>query len=409
ALANLFGDPRNAPGFVLKPRVDTDPKTHQRHYTTPETATWWHEAQAHVGPDVVIAGIILYSDVTHLSNNGRKKAHPVMMSLINISQGKHWASSGHMLLGNLLIPPAGMSSAQSTELLHKAVELMLQPILEGLKSGFKMKDPNGVEHLVIPMLYAWVCDFPESCKITCTLSGTTNRPCSICYAHRDHLCAVSTSNVNRTIVQQQGIKEDWYKPFDDKKTIGMEYSTFDVDCSLWRWDVFGKPWGNPYLVIMPDIMHQADLGILGHIVSAIRCTQGTWLPLFDVRLKSLRADICMTHMRLPNSTYFVSDAQAAAFDHRSVLQVLIFVVADKLGDAQSHGGHALAFAGIDRRAMDTRRSVMTKESEPLDVLPANDPTSAKFFVSRWSQQHPSAHRALPHALAQYGITVQTIQ
>ncbi|CAI7852820.1 unnamed protein product, partial [Closterium sp. NIES-53] len=50
--------------------------------------------------------------------------------------------------------------------------------------GFKMKDPNGVEHLVIPMLYAWVCDFPESCKITCTLSGTTNRPCSICFAHR---------------------------------------------------------------------------------------------------------------------------------------------------------------------------------------------------------------------------------
>ncbi|CAI7731836.1 unnamed protein product, partial [Closterium sp. NIES-53] len=64
---------------------------------------------------------------------------------------------------------------------------------------------------------------------------------------------------------------------------------------------------------------------------------------------------------------------------------------------------------IMQQAMDTRRSVMTKESEPLDVLPANDPTSAKFFVSRWSQQHPSAHRALPHALAQYGITVQTIQ
>ncbi|CAI5974637.1 unnamed protein product [Closterium sp. NIES-65] len=45
ALANLFGDPRNAPGFVLKPREDYDPETKERRYTTPETGTWWPEAQ----------------------------------------------------------------------------------------------------------------------------------------------------------------------------------------------------------------------------------------------------------------------------------------------------------------------------------------------------------------------------
>ncbi|CAI5457537.1 unnamed protein product [Closterium sp. Yama58-4] len=162
AFADLFGDPRNAPGFVLKPRMDYDPESKERRYTTKETATWWHDAQ--------------------LPGEGLKWA----------DRGKRWASSGHVLLGNLPIPPAGMSSAQSTDLFHKAVELMLQPILESLKIGFMMKDPNGVEHHVVPMLYAWVCDFPESCKITCTLSGATNRPCSICYAHKDHLCAALT-------------------------------------------------------------------------------------------------------------------------------------------------------------------------------------------------------------------------
>ncbi|CAI7833296.1 unnamed protein product [Closterium sp. NIES-54] len=29
-------------------------------------------------------------------------------------------------------------------------------------------------------------------------------------------------------------------------------------------------WGNPYLVVMPDIMHQADLGIMSHTVAVVR-------------------------------------------------------------------------------------------------------------------------------------------
>ncbi|CAI7761048.1 unnamed protein product [Closterium sp. NIES-53] len=41
-------------------------------------------------------------------------------------------------------------------------------------------------------------------------------------------------------------------------------------CVLWKWDVLGTAWGNPYLVVMPDIMHQADLGIMSHIVPVVR-------------------------------------------------------------------------------------------------------------------------------------------
>ncbi|GJP77525.1 hypothetical protein CLOP_g7903 [Closterium sp. NIES-67] len=131
ALADLFGHPNNAPGFVLKPRIDTDPATGQRCYTTPETGTWWHSAQAHVGDGAVVAAIILYSDVTHLSENGRKKAWPVMMTIANIRQGGRWATSGHCLLGNLPIPPKGMPSAQKTQLFQQGALTMLHTILEG--------------------------------------------------------------------------------------------------------------------------------------------------------------------------------------------------------------------------------------------------------------------------------------
>ncbi|CAI7836563.1 unnamed protein product, partial [Closterium sp. NIES-53] len=186
AMADMFGHPDNAEGFVLKPHVDIEPATRKRHYSTPESGTWWHEAQDFVGEDGVVAAIILYSDVTHLSENGHKLAWPVMMTLGNIKQGKHWASAGHCLLRTLPIPPSNMTSEQKTQLFQRAALTMLQGLLDGRERyrGFFLTDPNDVKHVVKPLLYAWVLDYPESGKVTCTLSGSTSRPCSICYAQK---------------------------------------------------------------------------------------------------------------------------------------------------------------------------------------------------------------------------------
>ncbi|CAI7880514.1 unnamed protein product, partial [Closterium sp. NIES-54] len=188
----MFGHPDNVEGFVLKPQVDIDPATRKRRYSTPDSGTWWHEAQDFVGEDGVVAAIILYSDVTHLSENGHKLAWPVMMTLGNIKQGKRWASAGHCLLGTLPIPPSNMTSEQKTQLFQRAALTMLQGLLDGRESGFLLRDPTGVEHVVKPLLYAWVLDYPESGKVTCTLSGTTSRPCSICYAQKVSVTAVFT-------------------------------------------------------------------------------------------------------------------------------------------------------------------------------------------------------------------------
>ncbi|GJP55640.1 hypothetical protein CLOM_g14585 [Closterium sp. NIES-68] len=157
AFADIYGNPNNAEGFMLRPRIDSDPATGQRH------------------------------DVTHLSENGRKKAHPLMMTLANVSQTKRWATSGHCLLGTFPIPPRSMPSA----------------------------------------LYAWACDYPESGKISGTLSGGTERPCSICYAQKDHLWAVQSPNVTRTVSDQRWIVANHraLSP-NPEKTVGSFFSTF---------------------------------------------------------------------------------------------------------------------------------------------------------------------------------------
>ncbi|GJP78794.1 hypothetical protein CLOP_g9066 [Closterium sp. NIES-67] len=114
---------------------------------------------------------------------------------------------------------------------------------------------------------------------------------------------------------------------------GWSVATFNVDgfkpqilffrdpaqCALWLWDVPGAPWANPYLAIMPDIMHQADLGILHHMISAIRSSHKGSLATFDERLTQIREETRMTNLRFPETAYFESGACVAAHEHRAVL------------------------------------------------------------------------------------------
>ncbi|CAI5471540.1 unnamed protein product [Closterium sp. Yama58-4] len=335
-LARMFGHQRNAKDFRFRPKVVVDGETKERVYTTAETGTWWNEAQAFVGPEVVIAALLFYSDVTHLSNNGRKKAHPVMMTLANIPLPKRWGKAGHSLLALLPIPPKGMPSRVKTELFNKCIAKIMEPIRQAKERGVMLEDAIGDLHKVIPMFYGWACDYPESGKITGTLSGQgCSKPCSLCYVDKENLSSVHLENNMRTPELQQLIRDQPLPTTRPRAESSLKrFSTFDVDCALWMWTVEGTLWGNPYLAVMPDIMHQADLGLLDHIVRSIRMLIPASLPTLDQRLKDLRGVTRISSMRLPSNEYFVSGAQTAAFEHRAVMQILIFLVADKLGASQ---------------------------------------------------------------------------
>ncbi|CAI5464795.1 unnamed protein product [Closterium sp. Yama58-4] len=374
AFAEMFRHPNDVPGFKLKARVDEDPDTGDRRYTTPETGTWWNDAQVrkylvatpipilahasidalmclehlecltvcplplchalqeHFGWSEVVGGIILYSDVTHMSNNGRKKAWPLMMTLANIAQDKRRGEARHTLLALLPIPPSAMSAVEKVMLFQRCVITVLQPLLDGIASGFRLRDPFGDWQTVWPLLYAWVCDYPESGKISCTLSHGLRMPRSICYAAKEHLGAVKARNTPRTPEQQQWIVNEAAGTINSQDNPCKTYSTYPIECVLWKWDVPGTVWGNPYLVVMPDIMHQADLGIMSHIVAVVRkmkkrrvkqmdrsVLDGGWIRC-SRRLSLIRDRTRLNHMRLPESTYFETGACVAAYEHRAVMQ-----------------------------------------------------------------------------------------
>ncbi|CAI7864496.1 unnamed protein product [Closterium sp. NIES-54] len=95
------------------------------------------DAQDYIGIDKIVAAMILYSDVTHLSSNGRKKAHPVVMTLGNIAFPKRWGRPGHSLLALLPIPPSNMPSHLKVELYNACIAKLLEPLL-------RLKDNSGM-------------------------------------------------------------------------------------------------------------------------------------------------------------------------------------------------------------------------------------------------------------------------
>ncbi|CAI7924247.1 unnamed protein product [Closterium sp. NIES-53] len=99
----------------------------------PQRLRFQNLAQEHFGWTQVVGGTILYLDVTHMSNNGRKKAWLLMMTLANISQAKRWGKAGHTLLALLPIPPSAMSAVEKVMLFQRCVTIVLQPLLDGME------------------------------------------------------------------------------------------------------------------------------------------------------------------------------------------------------------------------------------------------------------------------------------
>jgi hypothetical protein len=90
--------------------------------------------------------------------------------------------------------------------------------------------------------------------------------------------------------------------------------------------------GNPYLALHVDILHQSDLGIFKTMVSiiqdiAMQNSRQHVLQEMDRRLFIIKRKSRFPNYRIPGnekSRYFSNQANIAAYEHRSVMQVSFF-------------------------------------------------------------------------------------
>ncbi|CAI6002918.1 unnamed protein product [Closterium sp. NIES-65] len=171
ALQDLLKNPKLAAKMVF--HADPQYVGNVRVYSTPKTGLWWERLQTLVreeDPDGVVAALILASDETHMDHRGKAKGHPVYLTLGNIDKDDRWQPFGHVLLALLPEFPAEYNVVDKMRVHNYIMREVLQSLKTASYTGIAMKNATGETINVWPYLYAYVSDYPESCKITCTKS-----------------------------------------------------------------------------------------------------------------------------------------------------------------------------------------------------------------------------------------------
>ncbi|GJP69626.1 hypothetical protein CLOP_g618, partial [Closterium sp. NIES-67] len=142
-------------GFAIEPEewvVDGE-----RRYSTPQNTDWMLMAWERVKKLGIVLAIILFSDQTNLSYNGRQSAHPFVMSMGNIPEWARWLEGGTELVGLLPNIPPDLKPEEKTRAFQQAADIFIEPLrrLSKLKGGgLEVEDSTGVCYRAFPLLYA---------------------------------------------------------------------------------------------------------------------------------------------------------------------------------------------------------------------------------------------------------------
>ncbi|CAI7878576.1 unnamed protein product [Closterium sp. NIES-53] len=214
----------------------------------------------------------------------------------------------------------------------------------------------------------------------------------------------------------------------------------------------GTTWGNPYLVVMPDIMHQADLDIMSHIVAVVRKMKKRRVKQMDrsvfwgldsflfvtfTQTISLLRQPQMDAVRAYLGWYILCSqpqehterslrelkkmtSRTNMFEHlHGPLVKRIYRRSNKRNvDGQIMKFHARRIpdvvpvddpAGRDTAMRQTDTRTLIKEPYFLPVELPQEPTSTNWFARKWAKKHPRAQAALKDALMRYAGCVTKIQ
>ena len=165
-----------------------------------------------------IGAVQLYSDKssTALSTNALT-FYPLHLTLLNFSHElRHsFIQSGATKVAFLPVyltdstNDAIRDRSTRMQLLHKALEKILEPLFKASWSSFEYKDKEQIFRRCYPILGNYVTDYPEGKDITSTLGGSgTANPCTRCLVSKDDLGLCTPISVQkRTVLGTLGVQE----------------------------------------------------------------------------------------------------------------------------------------------------------------------------------------------------------
>ncbi|EUC54041.1 hypothetical protein RSOL_027710, partial [Rhizoctonia solani AG-3 Rhs1AP] len=223
---------------------------------------WWRELEKLIAKGkqyATIVPLIIATDQTTLSVMcGGQKAYPVYVTFGNLD--KDWrrkpSKHGMYLLGYLPVdafedvPNKDERQRLKADLVHRAMEKMLEPLRVASEEGVEMWCPDGRMRRIYPRIAAYTADWPEQSLQACTSEGR----CPVC----------------KTEYSKRGDFEDEAERREREETLGALRTYFRTKNEA-HLDLLGlKPvwpwWGdipdvNLHDCIAPDLLHQAYQGL----------------------------------------------------------------------------------------------------------------------------------------------------
>ncbi|KAF8868601.1 hypothetical protein BD779DRAFT_1481169 [Infundibulicybe gibba] len=293
---------------------------------------WWTgdaawTMQEQLPPGASLLGTILSSDKTNISAmTGGRVAHPLLISLANISMDLRMRASSHafLLLALLPIPKfihknKKLCGMLENCLIHECLDTITQPLKKAAEIGMMMTDPLGYRHYCFTPLAAYIVDTPEAAM----LAGVAGRTSPVTLAsytqfgdnfrHEPRMLANTVESLRK--IELESRINPWDLELYTKEA--MKYRLNGV-----HWPFFHDwPMSEPSVFLTPEPLHHWHKFLWDHDVK--------WCcnVLGDAEI-DFRFSILHPHTGFRHFTEGISKLkQVTGREHRDVQHYLVPVIA----------------------------------------------------------------------------------
>ncbi|TFY52981.1 hypothetical protein EVG20_g10318 [Dentipellis fragilis] len=259
----------------------SDDEKSNRMYNEMHTGDWWWNTQAKLPDGSTVVLVILSSDKMQLSSlSGDQEAHPVYLTIGNISKELRHKLSYHLQIIVTYLPIIDLSHLSDdvarvvrARMFHSAMSVVMKSLKTAGRDGVHLTSGDGAVRDCYPVLAVYIADYPEQCLVCCM---RYMQCCPKCTAlQKETLRTVChASKLPTQVAHEEVLKEAGFtsvtKPF---------------------WE--SLPHANIHDTISPDILHQLIQGMIKHLIEWVTTLVSS--SELDARLKWLPEAHGMRH------------------------------------------------------------------------------------------------------------------
>ncbi|KAF7972624.1 hypothetical protein HWV62_17370 [Athelia sp. TMB] len=274
-----------------------------------------------------LIGTILSSDKTNISvMTGDHVAHPVLISLANISATLRTKSSHHAFILLALLPvPKFLEKKKKARgimgdcLIHECLDFVLQPLKLAARVGIMMTDPLGQKRFCFTPLAAYMVDTQEAVMLA-TVAGKTSHVTLADYTKFGDPFRHPPRTASITLAQRRAIRRALGND-EDLLAYGQEamrYRLNGVEFAFWR-DWAGA---EPAKCLTPEPLHHWHKAFWDH--DAKWCIRAVGPDEIDFRLTLIPCRVGFRYFKEGISKL----KQVTGREHRDVERYIVSVIAD---------------------------------------------------------------------------------